>query len=99
MDVWQTNEDGFYDVQYTDGRVAARAHLFTDDEGRYAFWGTTPPPYPIPHDGPVGDLLGSAHCGCGPRLQAALERRGLGVRRLDDVARSVDSVRRAAAGV
>ena len=28
-----------------------------DDEGRYAFWGVTPTPYPIPHDGPVGDLL------------------------------------------
>ena len=23
----------------------------------YAFWGVTPTPYPIPHDGPVGDLL------------------------------------------
>ena len=36
---------------------AARAHLFSDEEGRYAFWGITPTPYPIPHDGPVGELL------------------------------------------
>jgi hydroxyquinol 1,2-dioxygenase len=57
IEVWAADEDGFYDVQYTDGRTSGRAHLFSDDQGRYAFWGTTPPPYPIPHDGPVGDLL------------------------------------------
>lgn len=57
IEVWEADEDGLYDVQYTDGRTAARAHLFTDDEGRYAFWGITPTPYPIPHDGPVGTML------------------------------------------
>lgn len=57
IEVWEADEDGFYDVQYTDDRVAGRAHLFTDDQGRYAFWGLTPTPYPIPHDGPVGQLL------------------------------------------
>ncbi|TDP94851.1 intradiol ring-cleavage dioxygenase [Labedaea rhizosphaerae] len=57
IEVWEADEDGFYDVQYTDDRVAGRAHLFTDAEGRYAFWGTTPTPYPIPHDGPVGAML------------------------------------------
>jgi hydroxyquinol 1,2-dioxygenase len=57
IEVWEADEDGFYDVQYDDVRTAARGHLFSDDEGRYAFWATTPPPYPIPHDGPVGDLL------------------------------------------
>lgn len=54
IDVWEADEDGLYDVQYGDGRSAARAHLFTDDQGRYSFWGVTPTPYPIPHDGPVG---------------------------------------------
>jgi hydroxyquinol 1,2-dioxygenase len=44
-------------VQYPDGRVATRAHLHTDDRGRFAFWCVTPTPYPIPYDGPVGDLL------------------------------------------
>jgi hydroxyquinol 1,2-dioxygenase len=55
--VWEADEDGFYDVQYDDGHLAGRAHLFTDDQGAYAFWGLTPTPYPIPHDGPVGRLL------------------------------------------
>lgn len=57
IEVWEADDDGFYDVQYTDGRVAGRAHLRSDDHGRYAFWGLTPTPYPIPHDGPVGQLL------------------------------------------
>lgn len=59
LEVWEADEDGFYDVQYTDGRVAGRAHLFADEEGKYSFWGLTPTPYPIPHDGPVGRLLGA----------------------------------------
>ncbi|MBY6678027.1 hydroxyquinol 1,2-dioxygenase [Rhodococcus sp. BP-332] len=57
IEVWEADDDGFYDVQYSDGRVAARGHLFSDAEGRYAFWGLTPTPYPIPHDGPVGRML------------------------------------------
>jgi hydroxyquinol 1,2-dioxygenase len=57
IEVWEADEDGFYDVQYTDDRVAARAHLFSDDDGGYRFWALTPTPYPIPHDGPVGRML------------------------------------------
>lgn len=57
IEVWESDEDGFYDVQYDDGRTHGRAHLFTDDQGRYQFWGLTPVPYPIPHDGPVGQML------------------------------------------
>lgn len=57
IEVWEADEDGFYDVQYTDGRTAARAHLFTDENGAYRFWGLTPTPYPIPADGPVGKML------------------------------------------
>ncbi|EMY36244.1 intradiol ring-cleavage dioxygenase [Arthrobacter crystallopoietes BAB-32] len=57
IEVWEADDDGFYDVQYTDGRIAGRAHLYTDENGRYAFWGLTPTPYPIPHDGPVGQML------------------------------------------
>lgn len=59
IEVWEADEDGFYDVQYTDHRVAGRAHLFADGDGNYNFWGLTPTPYPIPHDGPVGKLLAS----------------------------------------
>ncbi|MEB8340801.1 dioxygenase family protein [Streptomyces endophyticus] len=57
IEVWEADEDGFYDTQYGDDRIAARAHLFTDADGTYSFWGLTPTPYPIPHDGPVGNLL------------------------------------------
>lgn len=57
IEVWEADEDGRYDVQYDDGRRAARAHLFTDEEGGYRFWGLTPTPYPIPDDGPVGKML------------------------------------------
>lgn len=57
IEVWEADDDGFYDVQYADGRVAGRAHLYTDERGKYCFWGLTPTPYPIPHDGPVGKML------------------------------------------
>lgn len=57
IEVWEADDDGFYDVQYTDGRVAGRAHLYSDGNGNYSFWGLTPTPYPIPHDGPVGKML------------------------------------------
>ncbi|WP_080793745.1 dioxygenase [Corynebacterium pacaense] len=57
IEVWECDEDGLYDVQYDDGRMAGRAHLYSDAEGRYRFWGVTPVPYPIPYDGPVGEML------------------------------------------
>jgi len=57
IEVWECDEDGFYDVQYNDGRTATRAHLFADENGEYRFWGLTPVPYPIPYDGPVGKML------------------------------------------
>lgn len=57
IEVWEADDDGFYDVQYDDGRTAGRAHLFADADGSYRFWGVTPTPYPIPHDGPVGRML------------------------------------------
>jgi maleylacetate reductase len=58
VDVWQSNEDGFYDVQLPDldGPVL-RARLRTDAEGRLTFWTILPAPYPIPADGPVGAML------------------------------------------
>ncbi|MBB4905243.1 dioxygenase family protein [Actinophytocola algeriensis] len=60
IEVWEADEDGYYDVQYDDDRVAARGHLRTDAAGGYRFWALTPTPYPIPHDGPVGSLLAAA---------------------------------------
>ncbi len=61
IEVWEADEDGFYDVQYDDDRVAGRAHLFTDQDGGFRFWGLTPTPYPIPHDGPVGAMLAATN--------------------------------------
>ena len=57
LEVWEADEDGFYDVQYDDPRVSARGHLFTEPDGSFRFWALTPTPYPIPDDGPVGRLL------------------------------------------
>lgn len=70
IEVWEADDDGFYDVQYDDGRLAARGHLFADEDGRYRLWGLTPTPYPIPHDGPVGALLKA--CGRSPMRPAHL---------------------------
>ncbi|MFD8393520.1 maleylacetate reductase and hydroxyquinol 1,2-dioxygenase domain-containing protein [Streptomyces sp. NPDC059680] len=58
VDVWQSNEDGFYDVQLPDleGPVL-RGRLRTDADGRIMFWSILPSEYPIPEDGPVGQML------------------------------------------
>src|SRR5512133_2181463 len=48
IEVWEADEDGRYDVQYGDDRVAARGHFSADADGRYRFWAITPTPYPIP---------------------------------------------------
>ncbi|EWM17937.1 catechol 1,2-dioxygenase [Kutzneria sp. 744] len=58
VDVWQANKDGFYDVQLpeVDGPVL-RARFVADDEGRLTFWTTLPREYPVPEDGPVGQML------------------------------------------
>ena len=57
IEVWECDGDGLYDVQYADDRIACRGHLTGADDGSYAFWALKPVPYPIPHDGPVGELL------------------------------------------
>lgn len=61
IEVWEADGDGFYDVQYTDHRTAGRAWLETGEHGEFRFWGLTPTPYPIPHDGPVGKMLEATH--------------------------------------
>lgn len=57
IDAWEADDDGFYDVQYTDARTAARGHLYSEQDGSYRFWALEPTPYPIPDDGPVGQML------------------------------------------
>ena len=59
VDVWQANEDGFYDVQQPGIQPERnlRGLFTTDDEGRFWFRSIVPKYYPIPDDGPVGQLL------------------------------------------
>ena len=58
LEIWQSDDDGFYDVQRPelDG-PSLRTRLRADEEGRFHFWTIMPTAYPIPDDGPVGDLL------------------------------------------
>lgn len=60
VDVWSDNADGFYDVQQPDiqPKWNNRGVFITGPDGRYAFQGIKPVSYPIPDDGPVGQMLG-----------------------------------------
>jgi hydroxyquinol 1,2-dioxygenase len=58
IDVWQSDAEGFYDVQRPAGEAPTlRARFRTDAEGRFHFWTVTPAAYPVPTDGPVGAML------------------------------------------
>ncbi|QSZ36574.1 hypothetical protein DSL72_006454 [Monilinia vaccinii-corymbosi] len=58
VDIWEADSTGHYDVQY-DGRGEpdGRCIMKSDSNGEFWFQATVPVPYPIPHDGPVGQLL------------------------------------------
>jgi hydroxyquinol 1,2-dioxygenase len=60
LDVWQANDDGFYDVQQKGIQpdFNLRGVFRTEGDGTYWFRGVKPKYYPIPDDGPVGQLLG-----------------------------------------
>ncbi|KAF7954448.1 hypothetical protein EAE96_005569 [Botrytis aclada] len=58
IDIWETDSTGHYDVQHDnrdgpDGRCVMKS----DSNGEFWFKAIVPVPYPIPHDGPVGQLL------------------------------------------
>ncbi|MCU0899200.1 MAG: intradiol ring-cleavage dioxygenase [Cypionkella sp.] len=59
IDVWQANDEGFYDVQQKGIQpdFNLRGVFRTGADGRYHFRGVKPKFYPIPDDGPVGRLL------------------------------------------
>jgi hydroxyquinol 1,2-dioxygenase len=62
LEVWQADDDGFYDVQQAGlEEPRGRGHLYSAEDGRYWFWTVKPTFYPIPSDGPVGRLLDSAN--------------------------------------
>ncbi|MCI2423615.1 intradiol ring-cleavage dioxygenase [Saccharopolyspora sp. K220] len=62
VDVWQANGDGFYDVQQPDKQpeLNLRGLFTTDETGRYWLRSVVPRHYPVPTDGPAGDLLEAA---------------------------------------
>jgi hydroxyquinol 1,2-dioxygenase len=62
LEVWQSDEDGYYDVQYAARQQAevkhqGRGRLRTLADGRFHFRSILAEAYPIPHDGPVGRML------------------------------------------
>jgi hydroxyquinol 1,2-dioxygenase len=58
LDVWSGDGEGKYDVQLSaNPTMRARGHFHTGAEGRYWFWSIYPNYYPVPDDGPVGEML------------------------------------------
>ena len=60
VDVWHADDDGFYDSQkpsYETEGPSSRARFITDAEGRFFFRTILPCSYPIPTDGPVGEMI------------------------------------------
>jgi hydroxyquinol 1,2-dioxygenase len=60
VDVWHADDDGFYDSQkasYATEGPSSRARFVTDKDGRFCFRTILPCSYPIPTDGPVGEMI------------------------------------------
>lgn len=59
IDVWCDNADGYYDVQQPgiQPQWNNRGIFVTAADGAYSFRGIRPVAYPIPDDGPVGQML------------------------------------------
>jgi protocatechuate 3,4-dioxygenase beta subunit len=58
VDVWQASPVGLYENQdNSQADMNLRGKLTTDAEGRFFFRSVKPAGYPVPTDGPVGDLL------------------------------------------
>jgi hydroxyquinol 1,2-dioxygenase len=66
IDVWSDNAEGYYDVQQpsVQPKWNNRGVFVTGADGAYSFVGIRPVSYPIPDDGPVGQML--AHLGRHP---------------------------------
>ena len=64
VDVWHADAAGGYDVQdpsWTMEKSKMRAVFRSDGAGRVHFWSVVPAYYPVPTDGPVGDMLRAAN--------------------------------------
>ncbi|KAF8584932.1 aromatic compound dioxygenase [Ramaria rubella] len=59
-EVWQADGDGLYDVQYpnrNNGVPDDRGRIVAEPNGKFCYRGILPVAYPIPSDGPTGDVL------------------------------------------
>src|SRR6202008_4898113 len=58
VDIWQSSPEGFYENQDpVQADMNLRGKCMTDGDGHIAFRSVKPAGYPIPIDGPVGELL------------------------------------------
>jgi hydroxyquinol 1,2-dioxygenase len=58
LDIWSGDGEGNYDMQIPGEQgMKARGRIRTDGEGRYWFRSIRPTCYPVPTDGPVGQML------------------------------------------
>ncbi|KAF2824942.1 aromatic compound dioxygenase [Ophiobolus disseminans] len=58
VDVWHTAPNGLYEQQDPDQpEFNLRGRFTTGKDGKYGFYCLRPVPYPIPYDGPAGDVL------------------------------------------
>jgi catechol 1,2-dioxygenase len=61
VDIWHSSPEGFYEQQDPNqADMNLRGKLTTDAEGRFWFRSVKPAGYPIPVEGPVGDLVRAA---------------------------------------
>ena len=56
LDIWEGGADGLYDSQKGD-EMNLRGVFRTDAQGKFHFRCVTPSFYPVPNDGPVGNML------------------------------------------
>jgi len=60
VDIWHADDEGYYDSQrptYAVEGPSSRARFVTDKDGRFFFRTILPCSYPIPTDGPVGEMI------------------------------------------
>lgn len=58
LDVWQADHEGVYEAELVDNdEMRHRAFVRTLDDGTYMFRTVVPVDYPVPSDGPIGQLL------------------------------------------
>jgi len=60
VDIWHADDEGYYDSQrpsYETEGPSMRARFVTDADGRFFFRTIVPRSYPIPIDGPVGQMI------------------------------------------